>query len=219
MYGLAVSGVVHVQLAAQRTHDDFARVQSDAYEQRDSSGPAHLLRVLPDQLLHFERGKTGPDGVVLISDRGPEKRLDSVAHHLVDRALVASDSFHHPFENGVKQRAGILGIKLGDILGRSLHVRAQHGHLLPLALLRRFGSEDALGQVTGRVKEWRCRKEGGCMSRRDNRNGRAAIIAKLAFGAQMAAASRAGDAERHAAFPAELCLVAILLLASWTLHA
>src|SRR6478735_5961994 len=117
MYGLAVSGVVHVQLAAHRTHDDFARVQSDTYEQRDSPGPAHLLRVLADQLLHFERSKTSPDGMILIRDRCPEQRLDSVAHHLVDRALVASDSVHHPFENGVKQRAGILRIKLSDILG------------------------------------------------------------------------------------------------------
>src|SRR5690349_18782994 len=119
MYGLAVSGVVHVQLAAHRTHDNFARVQSDAYEQRNSPGPAYLLRVLPDQLLHFECGKTSPDGVILIRDWRPKQRLDSVAHYLVDRALVASDGFHHPFENGVKQRAGLLGIKLGDILGRS----------------------------------------------------------------------------------------------------
>ena len=57
------------------------------------------------------------------------------------------------------------------------------------------------------------------MSRRDDRNGRAAIVAILAFGAQLAAAGRAGDAERQAALPAELCLVAIILLASWTLHA
>jgi hypothetical protein len=57
------------------------------------------------------------------------------------------------------------------------------------------------------------------MSRRDDRNGRAAIVAILAFGAQMAAAGRAGDAERQAALAAELCFVAIIVLASWTLHA
>jgi len=57
------------------------------------------------------------------------------------------------------------------------------------------------------------------MSRRDDRSGRAAIVAKLAFGAQLAAAGRAGDAEREAALAAELCFVAIILLASWTLHA
>lgn len=56
------------------------------------------------------------------------------------------------------------------------------------------------------------------MSRRDDRNGRAAIVAILVFRGQMAAARRAGDAERQAALTAELCFVAIILLASWALH-
>ena len=68
-------------------------------------------------------------------------------YELTENEVTEVSQFNTP-------EVSLFGIKLGDILGRSLHVRAQHGHLLPLALLRRFGSEDALGQVTRRVKEW-----------------------------------------------------------------
>ena len=220
-----------MQLAAERADHDFARVQADPDQQRKSPGSADLLGVFPDQLLHLERGIAGPHGMILISDGSAEQRLDPVSHHLVDRAFVTSDGFHHPFKNRIEQRAGFFGVEIGDILRRSLQVGTEHGHLLALAFLGRLGCEDAFGQVTWRVQvtwrakvTWRVKErrggEDGCGGfRRNDGSSRAATVAILASLFQIVAAARAGDRERHPALAAKFCLVAIILLTSWTLHA
>ena len=83
--------------------------------------------------------------MILIGDWRPEQRLDSVAHLLVDRALIAIDGFHHPLKDGIEQPACILGIAIGDIFGRSLHVREKHCDLFSLPFQRGIGAEDRLG--------------------------------------------------------------------------
>ena len=89
--------------------------------------------------------------MVLVGERGAEERHDPVAHHLVDRALVAVDGLHHAFEHGVEQLARLLGIAVGEQLHRALEVGEEHGDLLALAFEGRLRGEDLLGEVLGRV--------------------------------------------------------------------
>jgi hypothetical protein len=39
---------------------------------------------------------------------------------------------HHPFEDGVEERARLLGVAVGEQLHRALEIGEEHGHLLAL---------------------------------------------------------------------------------------
>ena len=117
----------------------------------------HLLGVALHGLLHPERRVARAHGVVLVGERRAEERHDPVAHHLVDGALVAVDGLHHPLEDGIEELARLLGIAVGEQLHRALEVGEEHGDLLALALERRLGGEDLLGEVLGGVR-LRCRR-------------------------------------------------------------
>ena len=80
-------------------------------------------------------------------ERRAEERHDPVPHHLVDRALVAMDGLHHPRENGIENRARLLGVAIGEQLHGALEVGEEDGHLLALALEGGLGGEDLLGKV------------------------------------------------------------------------
>ena len=49
-------------------------------------------------------------------ERRAEQRHDPVAHHLVDRALVAVDRFHHVLEHRIEDLPRFLGIAVGEQL-------------------------------------------------------------------------------------------------------
>ena len=85
--------------------------------------------------------------MVLVRQRRAEQGHDPVAHHLVDRALVAMDGLHHPLEHGVEQLARLLGVPVGQELHRALEVGKQNGDLLAFTLESGSGGEDLLGQV------------------------------------------------------------------------
>jgi hypothetical protein len=89
--------------------------------------------------------------VVLVGERRPEERHDAVAHHLVDRALVAVHRLHHQLAHVVDDRPDLLGIAVADRLDHAVDVGEEHGHLLALALQRLAGIENALGQIGRRV--------------------------------------------------------------------
>ena len=95
---------------------------------------SHALGVLLDRLLHPQRRVAGAHGVVLVGERRAEERHDPVAHHLVDRALVAVDRLHHALEHRVEELARLLGIAVGEQLHRALEVGEEDGDLLALAL-------------------------------------------------------------------------------------
>jgi hypothetical protein len=141
--------VVHVDITANGSHDDLARVEPDLDLDVRAVLVACLPSILPHQLLHLERRQAGPDGMVLVGQRRPEQRHDPVAHHLVHRALVAPDGFHHALEDRVEELAGVFGIAVGEQLHRPLQIGKEHGDLLPLALQRARRREDALGDVRG----------------------------------------------------------------------
>jgi hypothetical protein len=87
--------------------------------------------------------------VILVGQRRAEERHDPVAHHLVHRALVAVDGFHHPLEDGIEELARLLGVAVGEQLHRALEVGEEHRDLLALAFEGGLGGEDLLGEVLG----------------------------------------------------------------------
>src|SRR5215470_3922872 len=134
MRGLADRRVVHVQIAANRAHDDLAGVEPDAdFDDRGVRAP-HLLGVSLHALLHEEGGIACAHRVVFVSKRRTEQRHDAVAHHLVDGAFEPMHGLHHPFEHGVEYLARFLGITVGEQLHRALQIGEEHRDLLALAL-------------------------------------------------------------------------------------
>jgi hypothetical protein len=94
--------VIHVQIAAYGAHDDHAGVQTDAQFDYRPVSAAHLLCVRLYRLLHPQGGIARAHGVILVSKRRAEECHDSVTYHLVHRALVPVDDFHHPFKHGIE---------------------------------------------------------------------------------------------------------------------
>jgi hypothetical protein len=121
--GLAHGGVVHPEIAANRAHHDVARVETDADLHLHALRVAQLLRVAPHGVLHPEGGIAGTHRMILVRDGRAEERHDAVAHHLVDRALVAVDRFHHAIEHGIEDLTRFLWIAIGEELHRALQGR------------------------------------------------------------------------------------------------
>ena len=111
---LAHGGVVDVQVAADGAHDDLSRVEPDTDLHVHAVRMARLLRVARHPLLHPQRGVARAHGVILVGDGRAEERHDPVAHHLIDRALVAMDRLHHSFEHRVEDLSCFLGIAVGQ---------------------------------------------------------------------------------------------------------
>ena len=149
--GLAHRGVIHLQVAADRAHDDLAGVEPDANPDRDPLGLLDQLGVAPDGLLHPERRVTGAHRMVLVGEGRAEQRHDAVAHHLVHGALVAVDRLHHPLQDGVEQPAGFLGIAVAEELHRALEIGEEHGDLLALADHGGARGADLVGDVCRRI--------------------------------------------------------------------
>ena len=143
--------VVHVQVGTDGADDHLARVEPHADLEGHPLRAEHTLRVLRHRLLHPERRVARPHGVVLVGERRSEERHDPIAHHLVDRALVAVDGLHHPFEDRVEELPGLLGVPVREQLHRALEVGEEHGDLLALAFEGGLRGEDLLGEVLGGV--------------------------------------------------------------------
>ena len=99
-------------------------------------GAADFLSVAPDRLLHAQRRVAGAHGVILVGERGTEQRHDAVAHHLVDRALVAVHRLHHALEHRVEDLARLLRIAVGQQFHGALEIGEEHRDLLALAFER-----------------------------------------------------------------------------------
>jgi hypothetical protein len=90
--------------------------------------------------------------MVLMGQRRAEEGHDAVAHHLVDRALVAVNGLHHPFQHRIEKLARFLGVTIREQLHRALEVGEQHRDLLALAFEGAPGGQDLLGKVLGGVR-------------------------------------------------------------------
>jgi hypothetical protein len=165
MRRLAYGRVVHVEIAADGAHDDLARVEPDADLDHRRVRASHLVRVLLDALLHPQCGVTRAHRVVFVGERRTEQGHDPVAHHLVDGSLEAVHRLHHVLEHGIEDLPRFFGIAIGEEFHRSLEVREEHRHLLPLAFEGGLRREDALGEVLRSVGVGRTKR--GCRARND----------------------------------------------------
>jgi hypothetical protein len=84
--------------------------KSCAYDLRT----AKLIRVMPDDLLHRQSGIARPAPRDFVGQRRVEERHDPVAHHLIHRAPVAMNGFHHQLEYWIEQLSRILGVAVGE---------------------------------------------------------------------------------------------------------
>ena len=144
---LADRGVIHAEAAADGADDDFTRIQTDPH--MDGDGVRPVLGEALHGLMHAERRVAGAQGVILLGEWGTEERHDSVPHHLVDRALVPVDGLHHPLENGVQERPGLLGVPIRQQLQRPLEIGEEHGDLLALAFEGRSATQGSCPRGNG----------------------------------------------------------------------
>jgi hypothetical protein len=203
-----------VEVASDGTDHHLSRVQAYPDLNRHALRPVNLLGISRYRLVHPERREAGTDGVVLVGDGGAEERHDAVAHHLVDRALVAVDGLHHPLENGVQQLARLLGVTVGQKLHGALQVGEEHGDLFALALERALRRQDLLGEVLGSVGVRR--PEATCSGR--GAHSVPALQAELRAGGEVRGALSAFLGEPRPALQTELCLGWVLVLAPRTPH-
>src|SRR5262249_52261624 len=110
-----------------------------------------LVSISLHRLLHPECGVARAHGMILVCDWRTEKRHDPVAHHLVHRAFVPVDGFHHPLKDWVEYLARLLWITVSEQLHRALEVGEEYGRLFAFAFEGIFGGEDLLGKVLGSV--------------------------------------------------------------------
>jgi L-fucose mutarotase len=205
--------VVHPEIAAHRADDDLSRVQADANVGAHGLGPPERLRVAGHGLMHLECRVAGAHGVILVRERRPEQGHDPVAHHLVDRALVAVDRLHHPLEHRIEEFSRLLRIPVGQELHRALQVREEHRDVLPLTLHGAAGAEDLLDEVLRRV---RLRRGDGCLLREERGP---AGAAELLARSDWLATGGAGEFEARATVLAEPGAVGTRSMAPGTLHA
>jgi len=205
-----------VQITADGAHDNLARVQADPDADGDAFLAAHAFGVSLHGLLHPERRIARPHGVIFMGERRAEERHDPVAHDLVDRAFVAVDGLHHPFEDGIENLARLLGVAVGEQLHGALEVGKEDCHLLALAFEGRLRVEDAFGEVLGGVRLRR-----GRLSRNPGARGYglAALEAEPRPARQFCAAGGAGQREAASAPKAEPGMGRVLLLAPGAFHA
>ena len=208
-----------MEVAPNGPHDHLTGVQADSDLDWNRLDPPDFLGVPFDRFLHPQRRVAGTNCMVLVGERRAEERHDPIAHHLIDRPLVAVDGLHHPFEHRIEDLPRLLGIAVGEELHGALQVGKQHGDLLALALEGALGREDLLDEVLGGVALGRGEAGRRGRLRRSGRKRRPATIAKLAPGLHFGAAVGADGSKRHAALSAESCTFAVLGLAPGTLHA
>ena len=84
-----MSRVDHLKIVADRSDDDFTRIEAHAHGEAESPRTFQLLRVAAKLFPQMQRRVAGAACVVLVGDRCAEDRHDAVAGKLVDCPLEA----------------------------------------------------------------------------------------------------------------------------------
>ena len=95
-------------------HHDFPGIKSHADLDLNAMRATDLFAIVTDALLHRQGRVAGADRMVLMRDRRAEQSHDAIAHHLIDGPLIAVDRRHHPFQHGVEEQAGLLGVAVSQ---------------------------------------------------------------------------------------------------------
>src|SRR5262245_59595100 len=127
---------------------------------------------------------------------------------------VAVDGFHHVFEHGVEELAGLLGVAVGEQFHGVLQVGEEDRDLLAFAFQGGLAVEDFLGQVLGGV-----RLDAGEAARWLGGERGAAGPAELLTRRDGGATAQAGRLKPGATVLAEARGRVVLRLAPGTLHA
>ncbi len=226
---VAEGGVVHAEVAADGADHHQPGVDAHPHTKLDTVRLAHVLPERLQLLLHGQGGPQGAMRVVLVRQRRPEERHDTVAQELVDRALVLVDAVEDDLEGAIHDRVNVLGVQPLGHRGEARHVGEQHGDLLALPLDGAARREDLLGQMRGRVGvrrgKARCRRlggggrhgGGGARGRR-GRHRLAALRAELGGGRDRALAGKANRLEPLSTLTAELPGRGIVVRTAGTVH-
>ncbi len=210
--GVALRGVVHVEIVADLADHHLARVEADARREADTMFALHLGGVARNRIAQVQRRVAGAARVILVRDRRAEQRHDAVAGELVDEALEALDPVGEDLEKAVHDLRPLFRVELLGQLHRALHVGEQHGDLLALALKRGARGQDLVGEMFGSVRAWR-RRGGGGSSKRCT-----ALATELGGGPVAGAAAWTGSLKWRAALFTEGRIGLILGLALGAFH-
>ena len=143
----------------------------------------------------------------LVRHGSSEQSHDSVAHHLIDGALVAMDGLHHLLEYRIEDLPRLLGIAVGEQLHGALEVGEEDRDLLAFAFEGLLRREDLLCEVLRRVGGRR--GEGG--ARRSREESVPALVTELCSSREIVPTGRARGREESAALEAELRARRVLL--------
>ena len=122
-------------------------MQADAQLHLQPLRTAHRLGIAPEFGLHRQGGITGARGMILMSNRRAKEDHDPIPHHLVHGPLIAMYGRHHPFQHGIEQLSGFLGIAVGEEFHRIFEIGEEHGHLFAFTFEGTARGQNLFGQV------------------------------------------------------------------------
>jgi hypothetical protein len=114
MRRLPYSGIVHVQVAAERAHHDLTAFHPGPHLDGHAFGTLHLSSILLHRGLQCKRRIAGPHGMIFMGNVGAKQRHDTITHDLIDRALIAMHGSHHALEHRVEEMPGLFWITVGE---------------------------------------------------------------------------------------------------------
>jgi hypothetical protein len=144
-----------MEVIVNGAHHDFPGVQADAALHNHPMDAVHLLSIVAQRRLHGQGRITGPQGVILVSNRGAKEGHNTVAQHLVDRAFIAVYRVHHGVQGGIQELLGGFGVQALNEFQRVFDIRKQHRDLLALAFQAGAEHADFLGQGHGSIRQRR----------------------------------------------------------------
>jgi hypothetical protein len=144
-------GVVHAQIVPDASHHYEARVETLPHLETDASPPPQLLLIafqrFPDPQGRMDRAL----GVVLMRDRGPKERHDSVPEELIHGPFVAVHLGQHQLEGLAHQAVDVFRVEPLREGGEPRDVHEEDRHLLALPFEGAARGQDLFREVFGGI--------------------------------------------------------------------
>jgi hypothetical protein len=176
--GVARRAVVHLQVAADGAHHDFAGIQTHPDGERHPVRALHLVGVAGDRLQHAERGEAGADRVGLVHQRDAATVAEAVPRR-VARPARASDRLHARTAGAAELRVR----RVGGLAPRAVHDNApQPGSTSRACILARHcaaAAKRVVSQAAARPETVTASKAGLRGGRKANADGKLRLAATL----------------------------------------